>query len=342
MAVPHAQPLTPQQIAELNVVDAMFSQADASRPAAPLAEVPWPAPGVGDSTLRPPAPQYDEAAAAQWFDQENTPFTEADVSNNMVAQTAAPEPSMPPAPELSVTLPRGLWDPRRKIFLPHVVVRELTGADEEIILRAKNNLEMIDSVVSLGIERAGDLVFDTLTNAQRSQFAGTLLSGEAVMVYMKVVEATFGNKRTYDFVCVNPSCQRELEVDVLLDQDFPVVVPPNTEYNTSYTFTTRGGAVLTYRMLTSADETEMLQKQINNNGEMNSYLMTKALLEVNGKPVLDARNVVRELGMKDRVAFMEVISSRQPRVDLNTTVECVCGHSNSFTLGLPQLFLGGR
>ena len=37
-------------------------------------------------------------------------------------------------------------------------------------------------------------------------------------------------------------------------------------------------------------------------------------------------------------ALLEVIASRQPKIDMSLSIECVCGFHNRFLLALPELF----
>lgn len=315
-------------------VMAMFDATSQMGAATPPARPSW-------APLGPPPVMPSTAPAPELQPYVPDPFEAQTISEAPVAVNQVPvsdEPRMPAAPDLSIKLPRGIYDQSRRIFLTEGYVRELTGQDEEALAKLRTPAEWFDGVVALGIDRMGDIDFNQLSFEQAKSLTGTLLPGEDMMVYLKVVTATFGPDRDIKYLCQNARCGREIETSLHIPTDFPVSIPEG-DYLPTYDFPTSRGKV-TYRLVTSADEAELLARstETTTSAEMTSAALVKSIIAVNGLPPQDPDGFVRSLSIRDRQALLEVIASRQPKIDMSLSIECVCGFHNRFLLALPELF----
>ena len=292
-------------------------------PLGPPSSMPSPAP---QPELQPYVPDPYEAQT----------IADAPVGANQVP--VSDEPRMPASPDLSIKLPRGVYDQSRRIFLTEGYVRELDGEDEEALAKLRTPAEWFDGVVALGIARMGDIDFNQLSFEQSKSLTGTLLPGEDMMVYLKVVTATFGPDRDIKYQCQNARCGREIETSLHIPTDFPVSLPEG-DYLPTYAFQSSKGKV-TYRLITSSDEAQLLaaSTETTTSAEMTSAALVKSIIAVNGLPPQDPDGFVRSLSIRDRQALLEVIASRQPKIDMSLSIECVCGFHNRFLLALPELF----
>ena len=281
----------------------------------------------------PPPPEFQPYQPDPYEAQS---IADAPVGANQVP--VSDEPRMQPAPDLSIELPRGVYDATRRVFLTKGYVRELDGSDEEALAKLRTPAEWFDGVVALGIDRMGDIDFNQLSFEQAKSLTGTLLPGEDMMVYLKVVTATFGPDRDIKYQCQNARCGREIETTLHIPTDFPVVLPEG-DYLPTYDFPSSKGRI-TYRLITSADEAQLLAQstETTTSAEMTSAALVKSIIAVNGLPPQDPEDFVRALPIRDRQALLEVIASRQPKIDMSLTIECVCGFHNRFMLALQELF----
>jgi len=319
-------------------IDAMFGAADraadtAARAAAP-ARPAWETLGPPSSLPEPPPPPEFQPYQPDPYEAQS--IADAPVGANQVP--VSDEPRMQPAPDLSIELPRGVYDATRRVFLTKGYVRELDGEDEEALAKLRTPAEWFDGVVALGIARMGDIDFNQLSFEQAKSLTGTLLPGEDMMVYLKVVTATFGPDRDIKYQCQNARCGREIETSLHIPTDFPVVLPEG-DYLPTYDFPSSKGRI-TYRLVTSADEAALLAQstETTTSAEMTSAALVKSIIAVNGLPPQDPESFVRSLSIRDRQALLEVIASRQPKIDMSLSIECVCGFHNRFLLALPELF----
>ena len=251
----------------------------------------------------------------------------------------APPASAPPVmenpPSTMLTLPRGLRHERA--WHTDVVIRELTGMDEETLGRFTNFLDRWEVLIALGIESIGPVTFSDKPLAERREMSMRLLSGERMMIFLAVVGATFGDKRTYTFTC--RQCQTEMESDILVSQDFPVSTPEDGYGTHTYAFTTRKGDKIEYRLPTGADERDVLDRKNLNEGERNTQLLTAIVQKINGKPPLDPEAYLRNMPIQDRIGLLTAVNKYQPTYDFSMDIECVkCGHPNHFEIEPLELF----
>lgn len=256
------------------------------------------------------------------------------VASEAPSSAAAPVMEEPPATQLR--LPRGLH--HEGAWHTDVVIRELTGVDEETLGRFTSNfLDRWEVLIALGIESIGPVTFSDKPLAERRELSLRLLSGERMMIFLAVIGATFGDTRTFTFTC--RECAAEMETDVLVSQDLKAVSPEDGYGTHSYTFTTRTGDQLGYRLPTGSDERDVLDQKNLNDGERNTQLLIRILQKVNGRTPLDPEGYLRGLSISDRRALLTEINKYQPSIDFSMDISCVkCGHPNHFEIEPLELF----
>ena len=234
--------------------------------------------------------------------------------------TSGDHPAIKPTPQLSVDLPRGYIDDG----VPQTTVRlrELTGRDEEYLSRYKTSDTLFDGILSLGVVSIGSLDLAKLPVSERSKVLGSLLIGERLMIYLAVVQSTFGNERDMSFTC--PHCASEQTTLVLLDTDFPVSVPDDLQFLNTYT--TSSGVEITYRLVTGADVLASSADKPVSSSAQNTNLLTRLIRTVDGKPPMFMEDFVRDMSLNDRGKLLTDVLDRQPAVSLSLTLECSSCH----------------
>jgi hypothetical protein len=248
--------------------------------------------------------------------------------------TVGDVPTIQESVEPYVELPRGLmisgsWQKR-------AMVRELTGVDEEAISRVKDITDIYDTVLSLGTVRIGELELGTLPLGERQGHLGQLLLGERDQLFIGIVKATYGDRKTMLYRC--PNCNEQQQLTVVLSEDFPMDVVADVE-RTEFDYTTSKGERVMYRPAIGADQMEALKRKNATAAEQNTIILSRCIKEVDGQLVLDPTAYARNLPLRDRNALLTELVSRQPNVNMTMVVDCVaCREEQTIPLGWADLF----
>lgn len=247
---------------------------------------------------------------------------------------AGPVPIIGDAPDAILMLPRGLYT--KGTWQREVMVRELTGVDEESLAKVPDQLAFFSTVIALGVESIGEMSLDTLPLAERKHHLGQLLLGEREQLFIKVAQATFGNSKEIGFKCTR--CDTEQEVVLLLDQDFTPKQVENVDA-TIHHYTTGKGDVLDYRAAIGADQEEAVAKKGTTAAEQNTVMISRCVTKRNGEIVVDPMQMARNLSIKDRQALLQLMVDLQPSIDLELKTRCVaCGGDQTIGLGWADIF----
>jgi len=252
----------------------------------------------------------------------------ADAMAQQEAITAmlTPDPVKRP-PSTAVELPAGLMDPFTGKSIDSAEVRELTGVDEEAISKisdiGKALLTILDrAVVSIGDETATKDILDTL------------YAGDREMLLLAIRNATFGEEiKLGPGPC--PSCGVEQTFDVDLIKDVPI---KKLEGSPEFTVKCKVGDVLV-NLPTGLTQKALISSTNKTLAELDTILLTNCIKSINGVPVLTS-DAVRNLGIKDRKAILEEITTRNPGPQLSDIKKpCQsCGTEVPLPLTLAELF----
>jgi hypothetical protein len=263
----------------------------------------------------------DTSNAEAWMgdlSQESIPLDSIDEAVSNI--TSGDHPAIKPAPSLSVEIPRGYSDDG--VSQTTVRLRELTGRDEEYLSRYKTSDTLFDGILSLGVVSIGSVDLASLPVSERSKVLGKLLIGERLMIYLAVVQSTFGNERDMSFTC--PHCASEQTTLVLLDTDFPISVPDDLQFLNTYT--TSSGVEIVYRLVTGADVLASATDKPASASVQNTNLLTRLIRSVDGKTPMYMDEFVRDMSLNDRGKLLSDVMDRQPAVSLSLTLECSSCH----------------
>ena len=193
---------------------------------------------------------------------------------------AGPVPLITDAPDQSLVLPRGLF--HSGVWNRDVVVRELTGVDEEALAKTREPVAFFSNVLAMGTTTVGSVDFTKLSLAERSVLLNELLIGEREQLFLKVIQTTFGNERDITFNCT--VCGDSQEVTLLLSEDFkPAVVDDLSPF----TYTTAKGDVLDVRPAVGTDQEEALAKKSASPAEQNTVMLARCITKCNGQMILN-------------------------------------------------------
>lgn len=243
-------------------------------------------------------------------------------------------PLISEAPDVMVRLPRGLYNGTE--WENDVEIRELTGADEEALARFKDAADFFNGVVVYGTTRIGSQDLTQLGFAERQSILAGLLIGEREQLFLHIARVTYGDTKDLEHSC--PSCQADLETTLLISEDIKAPEMENP-YTLTYTMTTAGGAVLTYRLATGADQMAVFSKKGASLPEQNTLMISQCVTQIDGKPVVDPMAMARNLSMGDRRRLLEHLVDDQPSPKLELSIPCVsCGFEMIVPLSWGDIF----
>ena len=246
---------------------------------------------------------------------------------------AGPVPLIPDQPDNDVELPNGYFF--GGVMHTKAEVKELNGADEEALARTKDFADFFDRMVALGTIRIGDAVLTDMSMTDRQGALQTLLVGERERLFLAIVQATYGDTKTFTFTC--GQCNSEQEVDVVFSEDFNV--KPGDDIRPSYTYTAGNGDLIEYRLVNGADQMAALHETGTNMAEQNTVVLSRCILKVNDGLVPDPKGYAQQMKIKDRRAILDSLVSHQPGVDLEVKLNCVrCQNEQTIRFGWSDLF----
>jgi hypothetical protein len=278
---------------------------------------------------------------AQYVDPMENPAAAA-AANAAAAAIMADEPGEKPVIPLPrdgfVRLPGGLKLDSGAI-VHDVEVRELTGAHEERLAKAKESGDMsryMQTFLECGVAKVGDQDASPALLRQ-------LLLGDRDYLLLQIRVATYGDEIEYgEWVCPHCKEQSELTLEVA---DIPI--GKMTEEDRQFDVLLRKGGHATVRLPNGDDEAEILADPALTNSERNSILLSRCVLALQNKDgervVVSAfPSLVRDgLGIVDRNRILDEIAKRQPgpRYDKVEYVH-TCGNIVHVPMGLMLLFPG--
>lgn len=255
-----------------------------------------------------------------------------DEVNKMVVQEAVgatPVVVIPSLPETTIQLPAGFYDPFKGEIVKTAEVRELTGSDEEAIVRitdpGKALLSILErATVSIGQEPADK---DKL---------GMLLAGDREMLLLAIRKATFGSEVEVQAVCDKCPGLQVFKID--LDKDVEIKELGDPINDRSFTMKLKAGTAKVN--LPSGDvQSKIINATDKNSAELDTMLLTSCVSEINEQPVLSSSRI-QSLGIVDRRDLLEEIAKRNPGPQLSEIKKAcgTCGQEVDLPLTLAELF----
>lgn len=265
---------------------------------------------------------------------EQQPRSKEDELRAAKEAVAGPIPLIADTPKTAYVLPRGIFD--RGVWHKDVEVRELTGADEEMLSKVPDQLAFFSTVIALGVINVGTIDINSMPVAERKFRLGELLLGEREQLFLWVVRTSFGDEKVIPFTCT--LCEVEQEAALLISVDF---LPKEVDDIDTplFHYTTKKGEDLEYRPAIGADQEEAISKRGASLAEQNTVLLSRCITKCDGKLITDPMGFARNLGIRDRQALIAKLNERQPAVNLDMKTKCVsCGGDQTLSLGWGDLF----
>jgi hypothetical protein len=219
-------------------------------------------------------------------------------------------------------------------------VRELTGADEEAITKARQggiakfiSTLLTSGTISVGDEKAGPALL------------GNLLLGDRDALLMEIRRATYGDEIVWErFSC--PHCGEEFRLSVTLDE-IPVrrLDDPSQRI---FEVELRRGRKAFVRLPVGADQDAILAVvERTTESEQNTLLLSRCLISVveadgSENAVTGNPEFARSMGIIDRKRILDAIEEKQPGPQYNDVkfTHDECGKEVPLFISAGDLFQG--
>jgi hypothetical protein len=248
---------------------------------------------------------------------------------NQEVMGSIPEVVIPSLPETEVTLPAGFIDPFEATIHRTAEVRELTGADEEAIVKisdpGKALLAILErATVSIGGQPATKAIL------------GVLLAGDREALLLAIRKATFGSEVELSTVCDRCPELQTFKID--LDSDVETKELDDPINDRRFTVDLKAG-LAKVNLPTGDVQTKIINATDKNSAELDTLLLASCVSEIADQPVLDSSRI-RNLGINDRRTLLEEIAKRNPGPQLSEIKKACknCGQEVSLPLTLAELF----
>ena len=229
------------------------------------------------------------------------------LTNELVAKALA-DPEQSETPEIPITLPSdntvdlpGGYITLEGEVIRTAEVRELNGRDEEAISRASTVGRMLNLILSRGVVSIGGKKVD-------EGILDNLFSGDRDALMLGIYKATFGTPAELGAYCSGCDDFKEIGVDFDTDITTKVLADPIADRQ----FTVQGKSHEYTMVLPNG----LVQKELNSANdktlaELGSILLKETVVAIDGDTVYN-KNVIENIGIKDRRLLTEAIAERNP------------------------------
>ena len=219
-------------------------------------------------------------------------------------------PLMADPPDTQVTLCRGIF--QGAAWATDAEVKELSGEDEEVMARSlagSDSLSLVNAMLTVGVVRLGQLDLRQRPAIERLSVINQLLVGDKELLFLRILQVTFGDERVVDTIC--PACEQRIEVVYSISKDIPIrqLEDPTKAL---YEFVLKSGDRIEYRLVNGADQSESTKRRAALVPEQNTILLSRCIESLNGRPLVDPLHFAKVMGAGDRRKLLEDINRHQP------------------------------
>lgn len=258
----------------------------------------------------------------------------AETLSEIVVEEAAgsvPTITIPSLPDTNIELPAGFYDPMEDALVTTAEVRELTGADEEAIVRISEPGKALMTILEKATVSIGGKPADKET-------LNMLLAGDRETLLLAIRRVTFGNEIELDAVCGNCDAPALQHFVIDLTKDVTIKTLDDRITDRRFTLDLKVGKVKV-ALPTGDVQNKLVNAPNKNSAELDTLLLSSCVLEINDVPVLGQAQI-RNLGIKDRRTILEEIANRNPGPLLSEVKKAcgTCGQEVELPLTLADLF----
>ena len=243
---------------------------------------------------------------------------------------STPMITIPSLPDTNIELPGGFYDPLEDTLVTTAEVKELTGADEEDIVRITETGKALMAILQKGTVSVGGKPADKDT-------LELLLAGDREALLLGIRCATFGTEiELTDVVCSR--CPELQTMTIDLKKDVKIQSLEDRINDRTFVLDLKVGKVKV-TLPTGNTQNKLVNAPNKNNAELDTLLLSNCVLEINDVQIL-GQAPIRNLGIQDRRTILEEIAKRNPGPLLNEVKKAcnTCGQEVELPLTLADLF----
>lgn len=243
---------------------------------------------------------------------------------------STPMITIPSLPDTNIELPGGFYDPLEDTLVTTAEVKELTGADEEDIVRITETGKALMAILQKGTVSVGGKPADKDT-------LELLLAGDREALLLGIRCATFGTEiELTDVVCSR--CPELQTMTIDLKKDVKTQVLEDRINDRTFVLDLKVGKVKV-TLPTGNTQNKLVNAPNKNNAELDTLLLSNCVLEINDVQIF-GQAPIRNLGIQDRRTILEEIAKRNPGPLLNEVKKAcnTCGQEVELPLTLADLF----
>ena len=255
---------------------------------------------------------------------------QADALNAALAEEI-PEVKAPPS--TSVELLRGVFNSETNSWESTAYVRELNGFDEEALASLDNQNVVYSEYMSVLLKRAVVSV-GSFSIKDDPTIIDNLIIGDRDLLFLKIIEATYGTNREYQVTC--GSCKAMNDIVVPMDEFENRKV--DHDPHTSIEATLADGSKVQMRLPNGMDS-QIVAKKAKSPAEQNTLMLARC---VEVPAMTNPQQWAKELGMKDRNALVQKLMESQPGPEVGeVNAQCAtCGSDLNIVLDWASLLFG--
>lgn len=242
-------------------------------------------------------------------------------------------PKITTAPQPVVELIRGVFNKETDSWETTAVVRELNGFDEEAIAAIDSKKMVYPEFMSFLLKRAVINVGSTLVKDNPSVI-DQLIIGDRDLLFLGVVEATYGKQREYRVAC--GSCGSSNDVHVSMDEFKRK--EPTFDVRETLPITISDGSVLNFRLPNGFDS-QHIAKKAKTTAEQNTLMLARCVVAEKG---INTEEWAKGLNLKDRATLIKAVMDSQPGPEIGeVNAQCAtCGEDLNIVLDWASLLFG--
>jgi hypothetical protein len=236
---------------------------------------------------------------------------------------------IPSLPDTTVELPAGLYDSFDGTLVTTAEVRELTGADEEAIVKINEPGKALFAILERATVSVGE-------QKATKEILNRLLAGDREAILLAIRIATFGPEITLESVCSRCPGVQNFTINLLADVEMKQL--SDKVADRYFTLKLKAGDVQV-QLPTGDTQNKLINSPNKNSAELDTILLANCVTDIAGQPVLSEASV-RGLGIKDRREILEEIAKRNPGPQLSEIKKACgeCGQEVELPLTLAELF----
>ena len=255
---------------------------------------------------------------------------QADALNAALAEEI-PEVKAPPS--TSVELLRGVFNSETNSWESTAYVRELNGFDEEALAALDNQNVVYSEYMSVLLKRAVVSV-GSFSIKDDPTIIDNLIIGDRDLLFLKIIEATYGTNREYQVTCGSCKAMNDIVVPMNEFENRKVDHDPHMPLEA----TLSDGTKVKMRLPNGMDS-QIVAKKAKSTAEQNTLMLARC---IESPAMTNPQQWAKELGMKDRNELVRVLMESQPGPEVGeVNAQCAtCGSDLNIVLDWASLLFG--